>query len=1033
MTNATPPNARQALEESIARNLRLLMEPGQIHEIRVLGALGRNRIDAGYFADPAKAARAVLGYDGRAQGIYLTINPAQPDLLARAANRIVPYARETTKDQEIIRRNWLLIDFDPRRPGGISSSQEEHQAALSQARLGREWLAAQGWPDPILADSGNGAHLLYRIALPNDAAATALLKQCLSALQTELATPVVDIDPVVYNAARLAKAYGTLACKGDNIAPRPHRRSQVLEAPSALQVVGRALLEELARRKPTLADHTPSGTHVAGSAAYGQTALRSELAAVRTTPAGGRNAQLNKSAYSLGQLVGAGVLDEQLVRAELATAAAATGLDPGEARATIQSGLRAGLAAPRAGPEPKGHPNTRRPAGETLPVAESRSERPDADHVALATLLERLRAIPCTENGKPERTQLEAVAASLIEDASQLTPADRLRLQTELSHLGASARFVADFSAALRDARRHPEIAVDDLELPDGFPYAAEQGQTYLLGVQTDETGARQIVRRDAIAEFVARIVEEVVAEDGRRLFVIAGATAQGAPFSLEIGAKEFADDRSLKAALTAAAGAHAPIHAGMMRHVGPAIQLLSRHEIPTTRLYERTGWAGERFLIPGRQADGQRIVLPAKLPYHLPEGELALGLECLQQVFTAGRADVITPLVAFMLQAPLAHLAGWREERYALFIKGISGSLKTTAGQLLMSLYGPRFQEDGLLIKWGEGATRNALMKLASHAHDLPLLIDNFKPTTGGGSKDFVNFIHNALEGGDKDRLTRAAQLRETCPVYCWPLLTGEDMPDGDPASLARSLVVTFRQGAIDTTAFSLAQTLAGHFHTIGAAWIGWLETEDGRRQARWAREQFPALRRKWAAFLHSIEKDAVNRMRVAANLASNQLTLQVAAHHPVLGPVVAPYLDDHQAGLKQIATEMAQATSQGLEAQRFLAALRQLLASGRCILLPKGCEPEVHDRDRLLGWCGPDGVYLLPDLARQAAMRAIGDESFSTLSATTLYKQLAELDVIASSDAGRHTKQLWHQGGKLTTLHLKRELFFDDATPDS
>ena len=83
--------------------------------------------------------------------------------------------------------------------------------------------------------------------------------------------------------------------------------------------------------------------------------------------------------------------------------------------------------------------------------------------------------------------------------------------------------------------------------------------------------------------------------------------------------------------------------------------------------------------------------------------------------------------------------------------------------------------------------------MALAAHAHDLPFLIDNYKPNTGGGSRDFVNLIHNLIEGGEKERLTRTAELRDNKPIYCWPIVTGEDVPGDDPASLARVLVVPF------------------------------------------------------------------------------------------------------------------------------------------------------------------------------------------------------------------------------------------------
>ncbi len=91
-----------------------------------------------------------------------------PALLARAENRMKERPKATTSDAGIIRRCWLLLDFDPRRPSGISLTDAEHTAALERARTVRDRLREAGWPDPVLADSGNGAHLLYSIDLPND-------------------------------------------------------------------------------------------------------------------------------------------------------------------------------------------------------------------------------------------------------------------------------------------------------------------------------------------------------------------------------------------------------------------------------------------------------------------------------------------------------------------------------------------------------------------------------------------------------------------------------------------------------------------------------------------------------------------------------------------------------------------------------------------------------------------------------------------------------------------------------------------------
>ena len=157
-----------------------------------------------------------------AKGIYFIPNPVNPDLLARAHNRTRDVRNEpTTSDSDIEERHWLLIDLDPVRPSGISSSDEEHDRAIARAQLIRERLREIGWTEPVLADSGNGAHLLYRINLPvND---DNLVKRVLAALAFLFDDDQVRVDQTTYNPARIWKLYGTKACKGDDVPNRPHR------------------------------------------------------------------------------------------------------------------------------------------------------------------------------------------------------------------------------------------------------------------------------------------------------------------------------------------------------------------------------------------------------------------------------------------------------------------------------------------------------------------------------------------------------------------------------------------------------------------------------------------------------------------------------------------------------------------------------------------------------------------------------------------------------------------------------------------
>ena len=179
-------------------------------------ALADGVTHSGYFDDHTLLAEQVeaLDADPSVAGIYVTLNVVNPALLARRANRIkLRLSRKdaTTADADIIRRRWFPVDIDPVRPSGVSSTDAEHDAALGAAERIAIWLTEQGFGAPIRADSGNGAHLLYRIDLPNDAEATVLIKGCLATLDALFSNEAVTVDTANHNAARIWKLYGTMS------------------------------------------------------------------------------------------------------------------------------------------------------------------------------------------------------------------------------------------------------------------------------------------------------------------------------------------------------------------------------------------------------------------------------------------------------------------------------------------------------------------------------------------------------------------------------------------------------------------------------------------------------------------------------------------------------------------------------------------------------------------------------------------------------------------------------------------------------
>ncbi len=245
-------NRRPTTESPIAAiraALAVFMSPGQVVELRALDWGFRHAVAAGYYDDPAALARDAAKLTREASGVYVTLNPVNPALLARCANRWEEQGRKATLtgDKDIIRRRLFLVDTDPVRPAGISASEAEHIAALARSQQIAAALQADGWPAPARADSGNGGHLLWRVDLPADDGG--LLERCLKALALRW-DGVVTVDVGNGNAARICKLYGTQARKGDNVPDRPHRWARLIDRPVEWVPVPLPLLEVLAARCP---------------------------------------------------------------------------------------------------------------------------------------------------------------------------------------------------------------------------------------------------------------------------------------------------------------------------------------------------------------------------------------------------------------------------------------------------------------------------------------------------------------------------------------------------------------------------------------------------------------------------------------------------------------------------------------------------------------------------------------------------------------------------------------------------------------
>lgn len=229
----------------------IFMRDGDVHELRAL-KVEKGGTTSGYFDNKDALAQAAANLSGRCAGVYITANPVKKELLARSVNRVKSFAHVTTKDDEIFERRIIAIDIDPCRPKGISSTNRERNKALTVANEIQKWLANHDVEPQVLASSGNGIHLIYRVNWQNDVATSSVYSEFLKIVAMRFGNDECDIDASIFNPSRVLRLYGTMACKGDSTPERPHRIAKIVSNLSGnyisaqhIHLISEIMLEEI--------------------------------------------------------------------------------------------------------------------------------------------------------------------------------------------------------------------------------------------------------------------------------------------------------------------------------------------------------------------------------------------------------------------------------------------------------------------------------------------------------------------------------------------------------------------------------------------------------------------------------------------------------------------------------------------------------------------------------------------------------------------------------------------------------------------
>lgn len=237
-------------ENEIRKSISIMKNQNDLFEVRIVTSSKKNV--SGYFRNAETCINALKGIRTNDNcNVYITLNGIRDECYSRQQrDRFMNNVSPTTTDSDIDLYTWFLVDIDPVRAAGTSSSEEQIVFAKEKGNQVYEFMKQTGFEEPVVGFSGNGVHLLYSVGLAMNEENKELVKDCLAVLSLFFSDDKVSVDTTNFNPARVCKLYGTLAQKGANTPERPHRMSYIVQAPEKPKQNDKALLQKLAGYLP---------------------------------------------------------------------------------------------------------------------------------------------------------------------------------------------------------------------------------------------------------------------------------------------------------------------------------------------------------------------------------------------------------------------------------------------------------------------------------------------------------------------------------------------------------------------------------------------------------------------------------------------------------------------------------------------------------------------------------------------------------------------------------------------------------------
>lgn len=386
-----------------------------------------------------------------------------------------------------------------------------------------------------------------------------------------------------------------------------------------------------------------------------------------------------------------------------------------------------------------------------------------------------------------------------------------------------------------------------------------------------------------------------------------------------------------------------------------------------------------------------------------------------------------LAPLREFLFQTDVV-------PAFALYLYGESGTHKTTAAALALAHFG-NFHAKNAPASFND--TANSIRKKAFLLKDMPILVDDYHPTTSKQEKQMMGAVAQALsrsfgDGADRSRLNTDSDIKSATPARSVAIITGEDLPAVGISGLARYFILDLDKGDIPITADLTdlqEQARRGYLQKAMRGYILWLQ-----KQA----EDMPSrLHKLYLQFRENIRQQTSGQHdrapeTVACIMIGYAMMLNYFRDLGLFDTTTAAGMLAHA---QQVLTDTSRKQAKDLESEKptriFLDGMAELLASGTVVLEDISASDESSAKKAspkdMVGYMDDRYYMFLPQVAFGAVAKLCREQGVEfPVSLKALYKHLRTDGILRglSGSGDTPTKNRWINGKAVRLLWIPREV---------